>query len=367
VIEAIVAGERVVALDMPELYVYVFHGGNTFSVEHWLAHLREATMRYEGFRYEPALAEIEAWTGVNMRRLGDYLAAAGRRTAPEAVGEVPPVEAASMAAEMESEPLFRPLAELELPPVLILTPVKDAAPYLATYLAGLRRLDYPCNLLSVAFLESDSRDGTAALIEEALPGLREAFARVEFYRRDYELRLNTARWETAVQRERRGVLARSRNALLQRALRDEAWVLWIDVDVVEWPADVLRRLLAARRQIITPNCLQASGEESFDLNSFKLKPGADQLDWSPYLIDGLLQPPKGYGRLYLSDLRDQELVEPDGVGGTMLLVDADLHRDSLIFPPLSYKGFIDTEGLAAMARDMGVSYWGAPNLIIRHF
>ncbi|MFN2181306.1 MAG: glycosyltransferase, partial [Candidatus Promineifilaceae bacterium] len=141
VIEAIVAGERVVALDMPELYVYVFRGGNAFSVEHWLAHLREATMRYEGFRYEPALAEIEAWMGVNMRRLGDYLASAGRRTAPDPVGEVPPVEVASTAAEMEREPLFKPLAEVELPPVLILTPVKDAAPYLATYLAGLRRLD----------------------------------------------------------------------------------------------------------------------------------------------------------------------------------------------------------------------------------
>ena len=32
---------------------------------------------------------------------------------------------------------------------------------------------------------------------------------------------------------RRGVLARSRNFLLAEALRDEGWVLWLDVDIVQ--------------------------------------------------------------------------------------------------------------------------------------
>lgn len=34
---------------------------------------------------------------------------------------------------------------------------------------------------------------------------------------------------------RRGVLARSRNWLLSRALRDEGWVLWLDADIVRVP------------------------------------------------------------------------------------------------------------------------------------
>ena len=50
----------------------------------------------------------------------------------------------------------------------------------------------------------------------------------------------------------------------------------------------------------------------------------------------------------------------------MLLVDATLHRDGLVFPPYSYRGLIDTEGLAAMAADMGLRLWGLPNLLIRH-
>ena len=32
---------------------------------------------------------------------------------------------------------------------------------------------------------------------------------------------------------RRAILARSRNFLLFEALRDEGWVLWLDVDIVQ--------------------------------------------------------------------------------------------------------------------------------------
>lgn len=71
----------------------------------------------------------------------------------------------------------------------------------------------------------------------------------------------------------------------------------------------------------------------------------------------------------------------DAVGGTMLLIRADLHRDGLIFPAFPYgagssrirsshplwgKGEIETEGLGIMAADMGVQCWGLPDLEIIH-
>jgi len=74
-------------------------------------------------------------------------------------------------------------------------------------------------------------------------------------------------------------------------------------------------------------------------------------------------------------------VRMDSVGGTMLLVKADLHRDGLIFPPYKYgvestrmrnphlvwgQGEIETEGLAMMAADMGVQCWGLPDCEILH-
>jgi len=143
-------------------------------------------------------------------------------------------------------------------------------------------------------------------------------------------------------------------------------VLWIDVDVARWPDDVLEQLLAVQKDIVVPNCLSLHTGETFDMNTFKLKPGFDALDWSPYISEGILQPPKGYGRFYLSDLRQYDCVEIDGVGGTMLLIRADLHREGLIFPSFRYKFHIETEGLALMAKDMGYQAWGLPNLEIYH-
>ena len=56
----------------------------------------------------------------------------------------------------------------------------------------------------------------------------------------------------------------------------------------------------------------------------------------------------------------------DSVGGTMLLVRADLHRDGLLFPPFPYKLHIETEGLAMMAKEMGHRCWGQFDLRIVH-
>ena len=59
-------------------------------------------------------------------------------------------------------------------------------------------------------------------------------------------------------------------------------------------------------------------------------------------------------------------VPVDGVGGTALLIKADLHREGLVFQAYSHRGYIETEGLAMMARDMGVQCWGLPKLRIVH-
>ena len=86
----------------------------------------------------------------------------------------------------------------------------------------------------------------------------------------------------------------------------------------------------------------------------------------------------------MSELRGDELVRLDSVGGTMLLVRADLHRDGLDLSALllwpreqqpsaaiirlfgNAAGEIETEGLGIMARDMGVQCWGLPDLEIIH-
>lgn len=247
--------------------------------------------------------------------------------------------------------------------VLILTPMKSAAHHLDGYFAGLEKLTYPHALISLGILEGDSRDDTFAQLERRMEGACPDFSRKILLKKDFGFRMpdDVPRYTAVYQPQRRAVLARARNRLLFGTLRDEDWVLWLDADVVEFPPDILERLIALDRDIVHPHCVREYGGESFDLNAWR-----------------------DNGRLHMQDLRGQELVRLDSVGGTMLLVRADRHRDGLVFPPFFYGGRsrwvrdpnpwlrrgtvgeIETEGLAIMAKDMGIECWGLPDLEIRH-
>ena len=242
------------------------------------------------------------------------------------------------------------------PRVLILTPCKDAGGCLVSYCDRVRKLTYPHNRISLAFLESDSSDNTWTELNQCVPRLRKEFRRVTASKRDFGFKVPVGvhRSAAGIQLERRVVLAKSRNHLLFRALRDEDWVLWIDVDVIEYPSDIIEKLLGTGKDVVQPHCVLDYGGRTYDQNAWR-----------------------DHGSLHLDDLRGAgELVELDAVGGTMLLVRADLHRDGLIFPPFPYGrenhkirnaiGEVETEGLGIMASDMGHSCWGMPNLEIRH-
>ncbi len=258
------------------------------------------------------------------------------------------------------------------PRIAILTPVKDAAGHLDGYFEALYRIEYPRSLIAVGFLESDSSDNTYELLLQRLPSLRREFAEAGVWKRDFGFRLppGVPRWAGEVQVNRRAALARSRNHLLFRALGDCEWALWLDVDVIEYPPGIIEQLLATGRDIVQPNCVKRHGGPSFDCNAWRDR-----------------------GRYHLHDLRGEgDLVPLDTVGGTMLLVRADLHRDGLVFPPFPYgrphplsrrellgstrnlfsrrgpdvRGEIETEGLGLMAHDMGCQCWGMPNLEILH-
>jgi mannosyltransferase OCH1-like enzyme len=263
-------------------------------------------------------------------------------------------------------PVASPAAKATEASVLILTPLKNATRFLERYAANLARLTYPREQLSVAFLEGDSDDGSFEAAQALLPALAARLRDARLFRRDFGFRHVGPRWRPEIQRPRRAALARSRNHLLSRALTDETQVLWLDVDLATYPDDLIECMLAPGRSIVAAHCVREAGGATYDLNTFRYREGGEALARSTYLIDGILQPPRGEGRLYLEDLRDQDLVEVDAVGGCALLVDADLHRDGLVFPCFPYKGYLETEGLAVMARDMGVTCHGLPRLEVVH-
>lgn len=247
----------------------------------------------------------------------------------------------------------------EQPKVLVLTPMKNAADCLPRYVELLEQLDWPRALLSVGILEGDSSDGTREALAEMRPRLESRCARVSITHHDYGFALppGVPRWEPSLQLVRRKILARARNRLLMNALADEDWVLWIDADMVSYPRDIITTLIGTGFDIVTPHAVLVAGGESFDRNA-----------WADH------------GRTLLHDKRGDGPVRLDAVGGTMLLVRADLHRDGLVFPPFPYgvrngrirertvwgAGEIETEGLGIMAADMGVQCWGLPDLEVFH-
>jgi len=246
----------------------------------------------------------------------------------------------------------------EIPKVLILTPVKDAVAYADLYFKLLGRLTYPASRLSLGMLEGDSADGTHGHFARILAASEGRWRRTGLWKKDFGFHVpeGVPRWAPPFQVARRAVLARARNHLLFRALDDEEWVLWLDVDVDSYPPDVIERLLSYDKDVLTPHCVKDYGGKTFDYNVWRDR-----------------------GRLLLGDLREEgEIVRLDAVGGTMLLVRADRHRDGLVFPCFPYgranprvrdgmPGESETEGFGLMAADMGIQPWGLPGLEIRHF
>jgi hypothetical protein len=248
------------------------------------------------------------------------------------------------------------------PTVIILTPLRQARAHLDRYFELIEHLTFPHHRISLGMLEGDSTDGTYARVVERVPDLRRRYREVTVARWDSGFRFpeGVPRWAEPFQLPRRVVLARARNRLLHAALGDEDWVLWIDVDLVDFPADVVEQLLASDKDLVTPHCV--------------IEPGGPSYDWNVW---------RDQGRIRLDALRGEQLVRLDAVGGTMLLVRADLHREGLVFPAYLYGrqspfardpspydalgvGEVETEGLALMAKDMGYECWGMPELEVIH-
>lgn len=250
--------------------------------------------------------------------------------------------------------------------VLVAVPVRDAADTIDVLCEQILALRYPRGQLSVAFLEGDSVDDSVDRLNAFARRHADEFRRITVIKRDFGTVTPSPRWDPAAQRGRRSHIARVRNELVRQALQDEDWVLWIDADIIRFPDDILATLLATGARIVHPNGVRIPGGVSMDLNAWTIERQLSHEAIAPWISDGLLQPPMGHARLYLSDQRYRDVVALHSVGGTMLLVDANLHRAGLLFPEKPYRYLIETEAFAAAACDLGIVPVGLPNVEVVH-
>lgn len=253
--------------------------------------------------------------------------------------------------------------------VAILVPVRDAESEIDGFVEAAAALDLPREKLKLVFCEGDSADGSRARLEAAAAKARDRFRDVLVLKKDVHTHIpRETRWARNLQRARRGGLAVVRNHLIDHGLDEtDDWALWIDVDVWKFAPDIFQTLRAANARIVAPNCVIHPGGPTHDLNSFISTWDYPKDFYYQHVRDGLFQPPaRARGRLHLDCVRHSERVELDGVGGTMLLVDASLHRGGLRFPEIPYKDLIETEGFGVLARDVGVRAVGLPQVEVLH-
>lgn len=152
--------------------------------------------------------------------------------------------------------------------VLILTPLKDAAPYLNKYFDLLSELTYPHHLIDLAFLVSDSSDDTLAVLSSELDRVQKRTDKIPFHsalivEKDFGAVGGVAnvaeRHAFAAQGPRRKAIARARNYLLYTALKPEhSWVYWRDVDIQDSPSKILEDFMDHNKDILVPSMSSSS-------------------------------------------------------------------------------------------------------------
>ncbi|QIW96010.1 hypothetical protein AMS68_001528 [Peltaster fructicola] len=274
--------------------------------------------------------------------------------------------------------------------VLILTPL---ARFYQEYWDNLVKLSYPHELISLGFIIPKGREGNEAtkqlqeqITKTQVPTNKNRFASITILRQDSEMpvaQTESIRHALEHQKERRAAMSRARNSLLFTTLGPTtSWVLWLDSDIIETPASLIQDLASHNKPLIVPNCMQKYMDKEtrkmavrpYDFNSWIDSPTAQSLAEKMGPDDILLE---GYKEIatYRSLMAYMEtgngdprhIVELDGVGGTALLVKADVHRDGAMFPPFAFYHLIETEGFAKMAKRLGWSAFGLPNYHVFHY
>lgn len=257
-----------------------------------------------------------------------------------------------------------------MPQITILIPVRNGEAFLEANFQQILNLDYPKSKLHVLYGSAKSDDRTSEIIADICKRYGSDFASIAMVdlKRNGPLLQRSKRWKAKKQLARRAGLAKARNDLLAEALKQNSeWFMWLDVDVIGLPRDLISKLLAAEAKIVTPDCVLTEGGSSYDLNAFLDIGEPSRAEYYRHISYGLFQPPADYWvRRHLCDLRYLERVPLTGVGATTLLVHGDVHRAGLDFPEITYRDLVETEAFGALARDLGQTPIGLPKVAVRH-
>lgn len=146
--------------------------------------------------------------------------------------------------------------------VLILTPLRNAAPYIEQHFDLLYQLTYPHHLIDLAFLVGDSTDDTLAVLATELERIQSRTDKIPFnsamiVEKDFGVTVGQDvedRHGFKAQGPRRKAMGKARNYLLATALKpDHSWVYWRDVDIKDSPSRIIEDFVAHDRDVLVPS------------------------------------------------------------------------------------------------------------------
>jgi cellulose synthase/poly-beta-1,6-N-acetylglucosamine synthase-like glycosyltransferase len=151
--------------------------------------------------------------------------------------------------------------------ILILTPLRNAEPFLKKHFELISELTYPHDLIDLAFLVGDSTDETLALLSDELDNIQNGEGNLPFrsaliVEKNFGVSIDMEveqKHAYLAQGPRRKAMGRARNYLLYTALKPEhSWVYWRDVDINDSPNNILEEFVDHDRDILVPSMLPDS-------------------------------------------------------------------------------------------------------------
>ncbi|KAF9949344.1 hypothetical protein BGZ72_008857 [Mortierella alpina] len=241
----------------------------------------------------------------------------------------------------------------------------------------VQSFDYPIANLKLGILVSD-KDEFNAIVDtvKRWPDDDPIFQKIRVIFREKSVGIaRQDRKGDNVQKVRRRLIARLRNFLLYSTLGDEDAVLWIDSDMTHIPPDVLSRMADSGKDIITTATTLGPGGPFYDLNAWageRIKPNEQEMK---IVEEGGIFVPRPLQVKYTHELSGGDFAELDAVGGTVLFVRGEVHREGVAFTTnnvigtgWNHEGYdgIETEGLCYVAKFLGYKCWGMPHTVAEH-
>ncbi|KAF9330634.1 hypothetical protein BG006_006412 [Podila minutissima] len=266
--------------------------------------------------------------------------------------------------------------------VLVLTLVRDHKSWgqgrrFSDFMNIVQGFDYPLANINLGILASDKKEFNAIVNHiKQIPGDMTHFfpnIRVILREKDSGISRENRKDENA-QRDRRRLIARLRNYLLYSTLRDEDSVLWIDSDMVMVPKNLLQRMIDSGKDVLTTATRMGPNGGFMDFNAWvgeRITPNAEE---QAVIERGGIFVPQPRNVKYTHELQE-EFGELDSVGGTVLFVRGEIHREGVAFTTnyvigagWKYEGYdgIESEGLCYVAGFLGYKCWGMPYDIAEH-